>query len=602
MVCPTVWLRHEEIRGDCVDGRLEVAFILTIGGVTADTLVVGDIHTGDFSGGNEAKISVYYPDEVNPAAWQVGQTADSRVRRYTHFYAPGTYGQVHFAFAPLPGLSACPDVEVQDPVGEKVAALEIPPCTGQPGPLCPDIAWAAAEVSETCDAEGRWTVAIQATIAATDVGGELFWIDADDAAHSVENQGSSVVGSARVLSGSHRFLPGLYRFRTVTSCSSSTTGGELPGCPVQCPKVMILPPLYGTVCEGGRRPVILSATLAMGPGQVAAIHAQLVDDAGTVLDDVSATANSLSLSATALYDAGPHWFEVRVLAPAGCENPPGTARVEADVPACPPPPRCPDVVISELSAVPAANCLNSCAVDMVARVVLPPGFDSQATIELSDDAGVFDTTVATAGVIERTFNRVYAGGLHKFRALVSVPPDCTYDAETEFTIPTGTVTPPWWPDWLPTPPAWLCIAWFIVNIVLLIVTGVLIFVTACFFQWWLLILTIAVAAFTFVSVILNALFCAWVENVCPCLRWLPRIIAALGIIFGLIVLVVAIIEAIVTSEVGTFPAWPCFLGAAIEFAYYGFLAFIVWEILFFFGCDPFDFSDLTRLIPRRRRR
>jgi hypothetical protein len=591
---------HEEIRGDCVNGLLEVKFLLIIQEVTADTLVIGDIRTGDFSGGAEATISVYYPDEENPAAWQTGDTADSLVRTYSHFYAPGTYTNVRFDFAPISGLSNCADVDVLDPKSEKVAELEIPPCGDEPGPLCPDIAWDPPQGSETCDADGQWTLAVQAVVASTEVGGELFWIDTDDVAHSIADQSSSVVGTTRVLAATHRFPPGPYRLRAVTSCSSATTSGELPSCPVQCPKVVISQPLYGTTCDQGRRPVILTATLAMGPGQVVPLHAQLVDEEGTVLDDVAATANSLTLSATALYAGGPHWFEVRVLAPDGCDDPAGRSRIEVEVPACPPPPRCPDVVIAELSAAPAANCLNSCTVDMLARVVLPPGFDREATIELGDELGVFDTTTATSGVVERSFSRIYTGGTHVFRALVSAPPDCTYEDETSFQIPVGQVTPPWWPDWLPTPPAWLCIAWFIFNIVLLIVTGILIFVTACFFQWWLLAITIAVAVFTFLSVILNVLFCAWVDNVCPCLRWLPRIIAALGVIFGLIALAVAIVEAIVTSEAGTFPAWPCFLGAVIEFAYFEFLALVTWEILFFFGCDPFNFRDLTRLIPRRR--
>ncbi len=66
----------------------------------------------------------------------------------------------------------------------------------------------------------------------------------------------------------------------------------------------------------------------------------------------------------------------------------------------------------------------------------------------------------------------------------------------------------------------------------------------------------------------------------------------MGLVFGAIVLVWAILEAFVFSEAGTVPSWPCFLGAVIEFAYFEFLA---WEVLFFVGCNPVNFSDITNL-------
>lgn len=90
-----------------------------------------------------------------------------------------------------------------------------------------------------------------------------------------------------------------------------------------------------------------------------------------------------------------------------------------------------------------------------------------------------------------------------------------------------------------------------------------------------------------------------VDNLCPIFRWLPRIIVFIGFLAGVVTLIVAIIEAIFFSEAGTAPAWPCFLGVIVEFGYFGLVAYIVSEVLLFFGCSPMSYQDIARLIPRR---
>lgn len=612
MPCPVVSFELQELRGDCVDERRQVVFRVTVHQIDGGTFVIGDIHTGDFSSGSEATISVYYPDSDDPSAWQDGTEENSKVRIYEHLYPPGLHQDVRLEFAPLPMFSDCEPVYL---TGEDVeeskdsrAVIDVPPCLEDPGPSCPEITWDPVDKRETCNKDGLWDLSFRARVASTSVGGELFWVDEDETPHALENQNDYVEGGERVLEGSRAFPPGSYKVRAVTDCGSASVTGELPACPVTCPKIVMSQPFFGTSCEDGKREVFVTASVAMPPGHEAFLHARLLDEADTILDEVALSGSAISLSGSGFYAEGTRLFRVVLLSPQGCAYADGSNSIAVSVPGCPPPPDpepndpdCPDIVIEQLTADVEAGCTGTCPVTMVARVALPDDLDEPAAIELADESGSFDNTVATSGTIERTFERVYNAGEHLFRATVTLPSGCNYFAETPFTVaqPDPNTPPPWWPDWLPTPPVWLCLVWFWINIGLLILTAIMIFVAACFFTWWLAVIAVILAVVTLISIVLNIIFCAWYGDVCTVLRWLPRIIATIGLIAGVITLIVAIIQAIFFSEAGTVPSWPCFLGAVIEFAYYGFLAFVVWEVLFFFGCNPVAFQDIAEMIPQQ---
>lgn len=157
---------------------------------------------------------------------------------------------------------------------------------------------------------------------------------------------------------------------------------------------------------------------------------------------------------------------------------------------------------------------------------------------------------------------------------------------------------PWyWPDWLPEPPAFACILWFIANILLLIATAIGIGIAACTAEGGMIAIAISLAIVTPISVLLWLFICAWLPNMCEWARWLPRIISAIGIIFGFIVLAVAlVISFLVAAGVITgVLSWPCYIGAVIEFAYYGIFAFVIWEILLVLGCTPLPLLEVNDL-------
>jgi hypothetical protein len=156
--------------------------------------------------------------------------------------------------------------------------------------------------------------------------------------------------------------------------------------------------------------------------------------------------------------------------------------------------------------------------------------------------------------------------------------------------------PEWLPEWVPEVPEWLCFIWGIVNILLLLTTAFMIAYTGCLWPVWpLWILTAALAIATAISLAMWVILCAWKPNVCVWARWLPRILALIGLVAGFLALIIGVIGALLSILVGEVTL-PCFIGiivsSVVEFAYYGLLGFAIWELLLIVGCEPLPLIEL----------
>lgn len=205
--------------------------------------------------------------------------------------------------------------------------------------------------------------------------------------------------------------------------------------------------------------------------------------------------------------------------------------------------------------------------------------------------------VTTTPTVSRSFDPG-GGTTGSVSVLASWPNDCQDSASRTFNLPSCRTTPP------PPPPTinW-CIIWFWINMGLMVGTGVMIFVTACLINatvWaaiaalasggtlaavWaaltaadivMLIITGALIFITLVSFIAWIIICAFGqlrENACSLMSWLITVLTMLvGLSF-----IVGIILALI-GQAG------CAIGGFIDVAWFGILLSIAWWVSQALGC------------------
>lgn len=485
--------------------------------------------------------------------------------------------------------------------------LQVPICGGSSQPACPDINGPDIQISDEC-VNGQSSVSFSAVIASDYYGGSFRLIN-EDSGEEIDsadlNQSASINDDNElVLSASIELSAGNYRLFCENSCSSSSRVFTVV-C-AACPEIRFLLISSGRDCINGLRPNNFNVeitSVSKGPLEV-----QLVDVAsGEVLAAGTSSNGYLVISGTKAYPEGQHSVRVVIVEPENCSYDDGSDLLTFSVLECPDD-NCPDISIGAIDTVISPNCVGGIrSVAISADVTIPADFNGSVDAQLSDENSELESQTGVTQSFGFSTQRNYAPGEHSLSVDVVTDEGCRYSRNR--TIDIRPCTPPPWrpPRWVPTIPDWLCLAWLVFNILLMLAVGVAIGVAACFWgvtPVFITALSIAIAGgiILFFSFIAWVLLCGWKPNVCPFARWLPRIISTIGFIFAGLVLIVAIIELIVllvaSSEVGgagAIASLPCFMGAVIEFAYFSLLAFIIWEILLIVGCQPTPITQMPEL-------